>query len=236
MEKWQFYILNISARIVFPHTPKPAPTHLGVWVTEKQECLFEIAPALGSIDSFLVSPDGKTGIIRGNKCISTWNMENGRQINNFMCPEHIETNRISPDGTCLITSAKGLIQIWDLATGRELSKFQTSVLTGNMTISPNGKTIAMISANGIDIVDSAKGNIVSTLKCPGQIKNVNFQPNEEVLIVEISFRADNNADQKCLIALELITGKELFKLKAISTSSPIAITRDMRRAVSVILG
>ena len=220
--------------------PKPAPKTISVWDIEKQECLFEITPGKMQLYSysFLVTPDGKTGLFCGYKEISAWNMENGARIGEFTCAEPIESILLTPDGTRLISCAKGLIQVWDLAVGKELRQFQTAILNGSMAVAPNGNALAVFSGNGIETWDIAKGEVLGSFKSPEQVRNIHFLPNGDGLLVETSQQVGGGvtapASKNVLKALELRSGKEIYTLQAAVFSAPIVITPDRRRAAAVI--
>ncbi len=226
---WRNFSQGLPFESYSHYDPSSKPITIRVWDTDKREPVFEISQEnKAEIQSFIVAPDGKTGISHSYRDITVWNMNIGTKICNLVCSEIIDAILITHDGKRIVSSAKGIFQIWDITNGREVRKFTSALQAHTMAIGPDRKTLAAASANDIEIWNIEKAELLSSFKIPEVIQSIDFQPNGKAIVIQI-------ANGKSLRILDLNSGKEIFSVKAISAGFPIMITPDRRIAASVLL-
>jgi RNA polymerase sigma factor (sigma-70 family) len=138
-------------------------------------------PSVSSCYGLAVSPDGKQVAVSINagKKIDVVNLEDGKTIHHFECPEpdghndhKVHSLAFSSDGKSLFTSDDNNGYVWDLTTGKQKSSFshpgQLNEGVWTVAFSDNGKFLATDIGQSIEVWEVASGKWVKKFDHPSQ--------------------------------------------------------------------
>jgi WD40 repeat protein/DNA-binding SARP family transcriptional activator len=101
------------------------------------------------------SPDGKYVLSGSNdKTARLWDARAGKEIQQFVHMDGVDTVAFSPDGSYILTSTwDKTTRLWDAKSGKEIRQFEG----GGAAYSPDGKTIVTSSDNSVSLWDATTG-------------------------------------------------------------------------------
>jgi len=101
------------------------------------------------------SPDGKYVLSGSNdKTARLWDARTGKEIQQFVHTDGVDTVVFSPDGSYILTSTwDKTTRLWDAKSGKEIRQFEG----GGAAYSPDGKIVLTNSENSVSLWDATTG-------------------------------------------------------------------------------
>lgn len=125
------------------------------------------------IESFAISPDGKTLVSSSIKALQVWNLERLGQET----PTSASTKKtspvarviISPDGTKAVSAAKDYtIKVWELEQGKELYTFQNKGESKTLIVSADGQRLTSSSVSHLTMWSLVTGEELLSMSKSGE--------------------------------------------------------------------